>query len=495
MNRILLILGISFAFLGGFISLNSDETVAANSDDLFAIKTEPKQAIGNDRSSLASVRESIIEFNYDAATLARAETLPITVFDSKQYTAKSGNVEIRAIDDVTWRGKIETKNFSGDMFLTSRKGYVAGMIYTPDAVYEIVAKVDKQILVQLDQSLFPDCYGDVKGVAEAKIPAIAPQVGTDSGDMIDVLVVYSTAVKNNVGGDVQARLLAQSAIDSANTAYLNSKIRQRLRLVHSEEIVYTETASASTDLSNLRSNSTIAAMRNTYKADMVSMISESVGVCGIGYLLNSLSGSPTNAFTVTVRSCAVGNLSFAHELGHNMGSQHNPENGSGPVFPYSYGHYVNGSYRTVMSYADPCTSGCSRVAYFSNPQVNYQGLSTGIDNQRDNARSIEQTSDIIAAYRYSGKSLTLNNLNNKEIVPRNISRTINWSSDGIGGNVRIELSRNESTNWETLIGSTPNDGSAVINIYGRPTKRARLRVVSLDETAVSDSSIKNFSIK
>lgn len=488
-------MAISFAAIGGAFFISGGETVEAASDDLFAIKTTPKQVVGDERSSLASVSESVIEFNYDAATLSRAETLSITVFDSKAYTAKVGNVEVRAIDDITWRGKIEAKNFSGDIFLTSRKGYVAGMIYTPDAVYEIVAKSDKQILVQLDQSLFPDCYGDVKGITEAKVPAVAPQGGIDSGDRIDVLVVYSTAVKNNVGGDAPAQALAQSAIDSANTAYINSKIRQRLRLVHSEENVYTETSSASTDLSNLRSNATIAAMRNTYNADLVSMISESTGVCGIGYLLNTLGGSPTNGFTVTVRSCAVGNLSFAHELGHNMGDQHNPENGSGPIFSYSYGHYLNGSYRTVMSYADPCTSGCNRVAYFSNPSIYYLGQPTGIDNQRDNVRSMEQTADVVAAYRYSGKSITLGSLNNKESVPRNISRTINWSSDNIGGNVRIDLSRNESTNWETLIPSTPNNGSAVINLYGRTTKRARLRVVSLNDTTVSDSSIKNFYIR
>jgi len=178
-----------------------------------------------------------------------------------------------------------------------------------------------------------------------------------------------------------------------------------------------------------------------------------------------------------------------------MGSQHNPENGSGPIFSYSYGHYVNGAYRTVMSYSDPCTSGCTRVAHFSNPMISYLGHPTGIDNQRDNVRSIEQTADIVTRYRYSGKSITLSSLNERETVPRNISRTINWSSDGVGGNVRIELSRNESSNWETLINSTPNDGSAVINIYGRPTRRARLRVVSLADTFVSDSSIKNFVIK
>ena len=493
MKRTIILAVTTALFLTAALLPFGSETRAA-ADELFTIKTQPKAAVGAERSSTASVRESVIEMNLDAARLSKTDELNVSVFDSKSYKA-FGSAEVRAIDDITWRGKIVAGRFSGDIFFTVRKGFTAGMIYTPDAVYEIVAKGDRQYLVQLDQSLFPECYGDVKGDEPFIRNNIAPEGAVDSGDVIDVMVVYSTAVKNSVGGDAQAQALAQAAIDSTNTAYMNSKIRQRVRLVHSEEFAYTETSSASTDLSNLRANSGIATLRNTYDADLVSMISESVGVCGIGYLLNTTSGSPFNGFSVTVRSCAVGNLSFAHELGHNMGSHHNPENGSGPIFNYSYGHYVNGAYRTVMSYSDPCTSGCTRVAQFSNPRVNYLGLPTGIDNQRDNVRSLEQTADIVSRYRYSGKSITLESLNDRETVPRNISRTINWSSDGVDGNVRIELSRNESTNWETLIDSTPNDGSEVINIYGRPTRRARLRVVSIGDSFVRDSSIKNFVIR
>jgi hypothetical protein len=220
-------------------------------------------------------------------------------------------------------------------------------------------------------------------------------------------------------------------------------------------------------------------------------------VCGIGYLMgsNTTSGNPNNGFTATTRSCAVGNLSFAHELGHNMGSTHNPENGSNPTYPFGFGHYVSGSFRTVMSYADPCSSGCTRRAYFSNPEIYFAGSPTGIDNARDNARSINLTANLIAAYRYSGTSITLNNYNGGETIPRNLSKTLNWSSDNLTGNVKIEISRNESTNWETLVANTPNDGSQTINIYGKPTRRARLRIVSIDNPNISDSSVSNVIIR
>ena len=78
---------------------------------------------------------------------------------------------------------------------------------------------------------------------------------------------------------------------------------------------------------------------------------------------------------------------------------------------------------------------------------------------------------------------------------RLISRPVTWSSDNITGNVRIDISRDESTNWETVIASTPNDGSEPINVVGRATRRARVRVVSIDSPTVSDSSVANISIR
>ena len=458
-----------------------------NRASLFVLKETPSAKA--DKYSVASVRESEIEFNSQ-----NSARLDLPLFDGKTYEAKHVSTEIRAMDDYTWRGKIEQGEFSGDVILTFRKGFVAGLIYSPNAVYEIVPRGEKQILVELNQSLFPECGGEIKG-AEVKAN-LSPQAVIDSGDRIDVLVVYTTATKNNLGGDAQAQTLSQQAIDATNTAYLNSKIRQRIRMVHAQEYLYTETTSGSTDLSNLRNNVDIQNLRNTHKADLVAMIGEIQGACGVGYLMGADSpASQNNGFTVTARSCAVGNLTFAHELGHNMGSAHNPENGSSSTYPFGFGHYVNGSYRTVMSYVDPCANGCTRQPYFSNPMVIFNNAPTGIDNARDNARSINNTADSISNYRYSGANIQMNNFNAGDVLPRGIARNLSWSSENITGNVRIEISRNESTNWETLIANTPNDGTESITVYGRATRRARIRIVSIDSPTVSDSSVRNVTIR
>jgi len=496
MSKVSSILVLLLSTAGYFIFLypqpSSGQRLAA---PLFSLKSSAKRVAEADKSSIASARESEIVFGADGKDLLQHERLTILLFDDKQFEAVLTQPEWRAADDMTWRGKIKYDKVEGDVVITFRKGFYSALIYGPASAYEIVPRGDKHFLVELDQSKFPECGGAVKGDESNRRASAADNlVGVDSGDRIDVLVVYTTATKNFLGGDAQAQAHAQAAVDAANTSYINSKIRQRLRMVHSQEFVYTE-INPSTDLSNLRADAVIAALRNTHNADLVSEISEVTGVCGIGYLMGGVTGNQNNAFTVTVRSCAVGNLSFAHELGHNMGSAHNPENGSGATYSYGYGHWVNGSYRTVMSYVDPCTSGCTRVAYFSNPSVIYNGAATGVNNARDNARSINNTADTIAAYRYSGSSITLSSFNGANTLPRLIARDLTWSSDNITGNVRIDLSRDESTNWETLIASTPNDGSESISTVGRATRRGRLRVVSLSTPTVSDSSVTNIFVR
>lgn len=469
---------------------------AFGADDLFALKDSPQARSVDQRSSIASVREA--EIVIGRSVLHQNREIRLQLFDNKVFTASrlaTEGLEIRGSERLTWRGKLIDKKFTGDVLITQNGSVFSGLIYSPDAVYEIVAIGNTHFLVELDQSLFPECAGGVKGEEVQGKSQIGSGPATDSGDRIDVLVVYTAAVRDAVGGDAQAQALAQQSIDATNTAYINSRIRQRARLVGAQLTALVETGSFSTELSNLRADAATAAARDAVRADLVAMLTTSTAACGIGYLMGSLPGNPLNGHTVTARTCAVGNLSFAHELGHNMGSHHNPENGGTATFPYSYGHYVNASYRTVMSYVDPCTAGCTRVAYFSNPEVIFNGVPTGIDNARDNARSINNTADSIANYRYSGSNIMMTNFNGGSSAPRGITRNLTWTSDNVTGDVKIDFSRDEGVTWTTLLGSTPNDGSENIVMPQRVTRRGRIRVSSLTTPHVSDSSVTNFAIR
>jgi peptidyl-Asp metalloendopeptidase len=465
---------------------------------LFTLIETPQ--IADQKSSVASVREAQVQPGVEDFVSEAASVLEIPVFDNKIFRANRRHQEMRAMDDQTWMGDIVEGDFRGDVIITRRKGHMSALIYTPDAVYEIIPRGETHVLMEIDHSKFPECGGEITPPeSELRTSQLAMPSdllsNVDSGDRIDVLIVYTTATKNFLGGAAQAESFAQQAIAATNAAYINSRIRQRVRMVHAAEYAFTETGNSSSDLSTLRQNTAVQTLRNTHKADLVAMIGEVTDVCGIGYLVGDAGGSEWG-YSITARVCAVGNITLGHEMGHNMGSQHNPENsGSSPSFPFSYGHYVNGSFRTVMSYVDQCSSGCARRPYFSNPLVNFNGAPTGISGQRDNARSLDLTGDVMANYRYSGSSLRLTNFRQDGALPRGIRRDVTWASNGVSGDVRIDYSTDGGANWRTLVAATPNTGSASVTLNGRVAKRLRLRIASLTDPAVSDSSVANLTLR
>jgi hypothetical protein len=138
---------------------------------------------------------------------------------------------------------------------------------------------------------------------------------------------------------------------------------------------------------------------------MVSILVYTPSSSGTAYVQkNPGPGFASSAFQASDVDCAVGGLTFAHEHGHNLGMEHNIENSSAPgsaSYPWSFGQWANASYRTVMSYSDPCAGGCPRISKFSNPDVDHNGVPTGADGSRDNARTGDLTGPIAVDFRAS----------------------------------------------------------------------------------------------
>ena len=251
----------------------------------------------------------------------------------------------------------------------------------------------------------PKSSGITTGSHEHNHDDTGPVFVVDDGSIVDVMIVYTAEARAGWGGTANIMALAQNCIDTTNIAYVNSATEPfELRLVHAEEVSYNESGSASTDIYALQDPNdglmdNVHPLRDTYGADLVALLVDSFNACGVGFL------APFNedlGFTVTDTGCAVDNLSFPHEIGHNMGCHHDRDNaGSGP-YPYGYGWRwtsTNGSrYRTIMAYSQ---NGDTRVPYFSNPDVNFIGVPTGVANSEDNARVHDDTHYAIAKYRNS----------------------------------------------------------------------------------------------
>ena len=235
-----------------------------------------------------------------------------------------------------------------------------------------------------------------------------PPVGGDNGSTFDVVVFYTPAARAVAGGDTAVRARIALGVSETNTAYANSSVVPRLRLVGAELVSYTESGNLGADLNAIRDPSdgvadSVHARRNQLGADLAMLVVGAVagGACGIGYVMTSLSPAfGPFAFTIAAYPCISPNYTFGHELGHNMGSAHAPEDGAGQasLYPYSFGYKHPGHlFRTVMAYN--CPSDCPRVLHFSNPTVSYSGATTGTAAQHDNARSINNAASTVANWR------------------------------------------------------------------------------------------------
>ena len=425
---------------GVFFQTSSSAQAFQETTNLFEISGTLKS---QSSISLAGVREQPIEFNFDKVKVESAKILRIPLLDGKIYDAvqrDSEGFEKLADGGFVWRGKISSENErSGDVILTVKDKAVSGLIYSPEAVYEIVPQKNfNHLLVEIDQSRFPECGGELlpdesepnakNNINEQKslfdfdhsteslfktpenhqfitgISQNSPAV--DDGSIIDVMVAYTVPVRNALGGAAQVQTFAQQAIATTNTVYQNSGVFTRLRLVQIIEVSYADNGTGEDALKWVKDDASVAAARREAKADLVSIFTENVtDVCGIAYRMTTLSTSfASSAFSQVQRSCAIGNLAFAHELGHNQSLHHNPENSVGTsLYPYGYGHYNNsgGNFTTVMSYYNFCP-GCVRAPYFSNPSINFNGYPTGIPNERECFRALNNTALTVSQFQDGG---------------------------------------------------------------------------------------------
>src|SRR3546814_566933 len=120
-----------------------------------------------------------------------------------------------------------------------------------------------------------------------------------------------------------------------------------------------------------------------------------------------------------------------------MGQAHNDEDSDTTgVHAYSYGYRETSSigFYTVMAY--PQADGDQfAIRHFANPNVTYLSRATGVANQSDNVRSLNQSMPIIATFRAT-------------VTP--VSGLFTWTNDFNGDSVSDILWRNTRTGSNTI---------------------------------------------
>lgn len=464
--------------LGTHVQAQSNESfdlfpLLSDDDPLLEKKIPPTEGVVviQERHVLPDPNSINALFDTPIEELLAADGFAATLFDGKSYLMKVERRTELSATSTEVAGRLEGVENGSFNLIRHISGKLAATFALDGQQFRLVALPDEgYALIDIDESGYPS--------GGEPIPVVSPEddtsgaidendgsaeVESDDGSVLDVLVVYTPAAKAQApGGGTAADIetLIGLAISEANTGFSDSGIQLEFNLVHTEEIPYVESnASFSTDLFALRGTNdgamdSVHALRDTHNADVVALIRKSGGSCGIAFRMTNLSlGFASSAFSVTSQSCAVGNYSFAHEIGHNLGSHHDRFVAGPPtLYPSSFG-FTNdgsssssGSWRTIMAYSSACANGCTRINRWSNAQQNYNGDPIGVVSTdpaaADNALSINLSKYTASNWRTTAVGPpAITSPSNGSLI--SATETFSWDDNGV-----------VASNWWLYLGST-----------------------------------------
>ncbi len=347
--------------------------------------------------------------------------LDLPLPDGRVLVAERSLFEDRGDGNALWTGRVPGADHDG-VQLTLENGYLIAWLGGPGGSrYHLNARPDGSgRLSPAVRAGGAFCGGgvvpredDAPGMPQA--PARSRSSSDRPGrvesasnhDRLDILVMYTSgaaAVWRSVGGAGPA---VQAAIDRLNTVLRNSEIPVTANLVLRRSAPPELDTPVST-LYKLSWNQRAAAARHQYGADLVHLFSSApysdTGVCGRGYLLlkdqTAEDFAPFGyAWTSNGPGCGYQwsvDVVFAHEVGHNLGGNHDPDNASisksQAVRPFAYGHTDEGAtpaIATLMSYGVDVPT--EWVPYFSSVRRRPSGWTIGIAGERENERALQET--------------------------------------------------------------------------------------------------------
>ena len=415
--------------------------------DVFAFNQQPIIITISNQPSFeeeAIIRERSVEINtspliYEADPFFAEirKELSLNLFDDVSITAILTDSKTLPNGNIAWTGYADGIPDSQIVLLINSDGSkIIGSVVLPGAAYQIRydTKNSRQVARQIDLSkILPDLepavptdFSSDRLIRRNDSVAAAENLNPDDGSIIDVMVVYTPAAKEDVA-DIEQHI--QLAVEETNKGYADSGVKHRLNLVHTEEISYNEDDSKSGGnftpeswddfLNKIKSADdgymdNVHDLRDQYKADLVIFlvkhkVAKEIQSCGRAWIMDMNKDPAAYAFSVMSSVCAVApHYTLAHETGHNMGSVHDPvhANGKKGIFPYSHGYWYQDeknkeeSFGTIMGKV--CQEECPpRINRWSNPNLTYQGIPTGIENVSDNVRSLNEAAFTVANFRQS----------------------------------------------------------------------------------------------
>ena len=354
-----------------------------------------------------------------------AGTVRLNLFNDASETFRRTDVQANADSGYVWEGDVPGKG-AYEALLIIQNGTINGRVQLDDRLFNIDhVSGNVHRITELDPRKFPEeAPPAIPPVASDAQPDQAPaQEGAEqeasANTVIKVLVAFTVNSKNEAaasGKNIVTEI--NRAITLANQAYKRGGMALVLKLAGTPmQVAYPEDPNIQEDLENVSNVNTptnaaafnaVRSQRTSRKADVVALFRRNdPSFCGIAWFPGSgsqpMPSAATAVFGYSVMNwTCVDNLSFHHEVGHNMGVRH--DRYVDPTTPgYNHG-YVNKPkrQRTVMAHNNACADvglSCTRINWFSSATIKGTGAVVIGNAGNDNTRRLKETKTAVSKYK------------------------------------------------------------------------------------------------
>ncbi len=286
-------------------------------------------------------------------------------------------------------------------FVTFERGLARGVIHTPDGSILVEDRGEGISRFVVIPPAFVCCVHpktETQAAKPGKRRSVRhPPPPNPLAIEVRIMVAVSAESFAAAGGADQVRVEAQALVDQASVMARDSGYPDTTFVLTGTPLVsLTPTGDPWADLRSLSRDPMIAAERKVEQADIVAFMTESDN--GVAASPRSLAGfGCDNGYFVFPRKYALVSYVFAHELGHNLGMQHNVEDAGQTQIPYSFGFHNDELERNcVMS----VFRNWRRVPLWSTTAAMWQGKPMGKTGEADAARLLKEGAKLVSQYRY-----------------------------------------------------------------------------------------------